>query len=100
MVDDGATDETVASIVSVFAAHPASMRSPGSRDDAEVTEDVDVALAILLTGGTIRLSGQVKAGIDVVRSKRPSKQAEYLHSDQCTRRKYERLREQRRQTAN
>ncbi|WP_051224009.1 glycosyltransferase [Pseudoclavibacter soli] len=67
-----------------------------SRDDAEVTEDIDVALAVKLIGGRIRLSGRVRASIDIVRSMRPSKQAEYLRSDQRTRHKYERLSEQRR----
>lgn len=67
-----------------------------SRDDAEVTEDIDVALAIRLIGGRVRLSGRVRASIDIVRSMRPSKQAEYLRSDQRTRRKYERLTAERR----
>lgn len=67
------------------------IRGVVSRDDAEVSEDLDVALAILAAGGRIRTVRSVRAGIDILRTARPRKIARYLYRDQLTRRKYRRL---------
>ncbi len=60
-------------------------------DDDRVSEDVDVALAVLYRGGTVRVVHEVAVEADLVRSVRPAKLAHYLWRDELTRIKYRHL---------
>lgn len=55
-------------------------------DDGErISEDVDVALAVLHLGGKVRIVQQVAAQADLARTVRPAKLVRYLWRDQLTR---------------
>ena len=57
-------------------------------DDEQISEDVDVALAILATGGNVRYVEDLEVEADVVRTLKPAKLAKYVRRDALTREKY------------
>ncbi|WP_344777421.1 glycosyltransferase family 2 protein [Gryllotalpicola kribbensis] len=61
-----------------------------SADDS-ISEDVDVTLAVLSTGGRIALLRDMRVEADVLRTLAPAKLARYWHADSETRRKYREL---------
>lgn len=60
-----------------------------SRDDRELSEDLDVSLAIHAVHGKIRTVRDMRAGIDMLRTAQPMKIARYVYRDQLTRRRYQ-----------
>jgi glycosyltransferase involved in cell wall biosynthesis len=60
--------------------------------DAEISEDIDVALALLHVGGTVAYVPGMLVTVDMARTVRPRKLARYYRSDQLTKAKYRRLR--------
>lgn len=60
--------------------------------DADISEDIDVALALLHVGGSVEFRPGMLVTVDMGRTVRPHKLARYYRSDQLTKAKYRRLR--------
>jgi len=70
-----------------------SIRPIVTSGDASISEDIDVALALLHVGGTVEYLPDMRVTIDLIRTLQPRKLVRYYRSDQLTKAKYRRLRE-------
>lgn len=67
------------------------LRAIVTTGDENISEDIDVALALLHIGGTVEFVPDMRVTIDLIRTLRPRKLAQYYRSDRLTTAKYRRL---------